>query len=76
MFRELAGGLVHIHYPYTWSDHVKIGDLVWQLQATWYGDFIKNRKIITIHLHIPHPTMRNILGICKDHLNYITMADC
>ena len=20
--------------------------------------------------------MRNILGICKDHLNYITMADC
>ena len=20
--------------------------------------------------------IRNILGICKDHLNYITMADC
>ncbi len=20
--------------------------------------------------------LRNILGICKDHLNYITMADC
>jgi hypothetical protein len=45
-------------------------------KASWYDDFIKNRKIITIHLHILHPAIRNILGICKDHLNYITMADC
>ena len=45
-------------------------------KATWYDDFIKNRKIISIHLHILHPAIRNILGICKDHLNHITMADC
>ena len=45
-------------------------------KATWYDDFIRNRKIISIHLHILHPAIRNILGICKDHLNNITMADC
>ena len=45
-------------------------------KAEWYDDFIKNRKIISIHLHILHPAIRNILGICKDHLNNITMADC
>ena len=45
-------------------------------KASWYDDFIKNRKIISIHLHILHPAIRNILGICKDHLNNITMADC
>ena len=45
-------------------------------KATWYDDFIRNRKIISVHLHILHPAIRNILGICKDHLNNITMADC
>ena len=61
-------------------------------KASWYDDFVRNRKIITVHLHILHPAIRsdselyiamkiksrirNILGICKDHLNYITMADC
>lgn len=27
-------------------------------KASWYDDFVKNRKIITVHLHILHPAIR------------------
>ena len=54
----------------------KVNKIFKDSKAAWYDDFIRNRKIISIHLHILHPAIRNILGICKDHLNNITMADC
>ena len=28
-------------------------------KASWYDDFVRNRKIITIHLHILHPAIRS-----------------
>ena len=27
-------------------------------KASWYDDFVRNRKIITVHLHILHPAIR------------------
>ena len=40
-------------------------------KASWYDDFVRNRKIISVHLHILHPAIRNILGICKVNYSYI-----
>ena len=28
-------------------------------KASWYDDFVRNRKIITVHLHILHPAIRS-----------------